>query len=98
MLLDVLVVTSELVSNSVLHGRSEPGETIGVRVWAGPCIRVEVEDRGGALDAPATRTGTPPSEGGRGLGIVAAISERWGIDPGDGLRVWAEIRAEQPAS
>ena len=97
-LLDVLVVASELVSNSVLHGHSAPDEAIEVRVWAGPCIRVEVRDDGRGIDDAAMAVDTPSRPGGRGLGIVAAISERWGIEPGRGLLVWAEICADRPAA
>jgi anti-sigma regulatory factor (Ser/Thr protein kinase) len=91
---DVLVVVSELLGNSVRHAR--PLENGRVRVLCrvrGDEIEVAVVD-GGAQTLP--RAERPPfaALSGRGLGIVDALSETWGVE-GAGTHdqlVWAVIQ------
>lgn len=81
------LLTSEVVANAVLHGRS----TVRLRVRAGGrLVRVEVGDDDARL--PVERPCDPAALGGRGLAIVAAVAARWGVD-GDsaGKVVWFEI-------
>ena len=87
---DVLLVLSELVANSVLHGGLGPGEPIEVRVKLGPTsICVKVIDEGGGFAAAAAE---PSPFGGRGLEIVDRLATDWGYER-DGARtvVWAEL-------
>jgi anti-sigma regulatory factor (Ser/Thr protein kinase) len=79
---DVLIVVSELVTNGVIH---DGGAPICVRAWteeADLCLEVRTVDRPAGKPRPA-RPGTAPDERGRGLAIVAALSDdhtftRWG--------------------
>ncbi len=96
----LVLVVSELVSNALVHGSGR----IDLRLDCAPgCIRVEVADSGTAsFEAPAPTRPTGDrglSVGGRGLHVVGALSERWGVSraPGSGNAVWAEVRtARQP--
>jgi anti-sigma regulatory factor (Ser/Thr protein kinase) len=74
-----VLLVSELFSNSVQHSRSaDPGQTVTVTVTAGErIVRVEVADRTGSATPELRRSGDD-AEGGRGLGLVAAIAVRWG--------------------
>jgi anti-sigma regulatory factor (Ser/Thr protein kinase) len=85
---DARVATSELVTNVVVH-TDDGGE---LRVWdprPDAPLRIEVEDDD---PAPAEIPSTPPPVGGRGLLIVDAIADRWGVHPTQrGKVVWAEF-------
>jgi anti-sigma regulatory factor (Ser/Thr protein kinase) len=96
LLADVVAIVAELVGNSVRHADPLPGGVVRV-AWrvhpdtAGDRIEVRVTD-GGAGDPPRVRSVGPDSVDGRGLTIVAALADRWGVDrDGLGQCVWAEI-------
>jgi serine/threonine-protein kinase RsbW len=97
----LVLVVSELVTNALVHGSGR----IGLRLDCAPGrIRVEVADGGTASIEPRSPAG-PIGErglsiGGRGLHVVEALSERWGVSraPGSGNAVWAEIRTERQPS
>ena len=88
------VITSELVTNAVLHART----TIRVRVTVTRLrIRVGVSDT-------STRPAVVKSYGvaaptGRGLHVVEALADRWGVDSTRyGKTVWFELdQTEQSA-
>jgi anti-sigma regulatory factor (Ser/Thr protein kinase) len=86
-------LTSEVVTNAVLHARTSFTVTV-TRLPTG--IRVAVTDRN---DQPVLRkTYGPTSPTGRGLHIVEALADRWGIDPAaDGKAVWFELDLETQA-
>lgn len=92
-LVDVaLVLTSELVTNAVLHGLGPVQLLVIVREDR---LRIEVGDgRPGPLPRDPDRpAGTATS--GRGLLIVDRCAERWGCHPRRGLPgkiVWFELR------
>jgi anti-sigma regulatory factor (Ser/Thr protein kinase) len=93
-----LLVVSELVTNSVRHGgASEAGVVVRVGLTEA-LVRVEVEDRGRA-GAVAPRSPDLEGGGGFGLGVVQALSERWGLEriAAGGTRVWAQL-ARAPLS
>lgn len=95
----VALVVAELAANSVLHGRV-PGRDFELRLrcdHAVGVVRVEVSDthRGCPVPTrpgPGTAEPDVDAEGGRGLLLVAAVAERWGVEgrPGPGKTVWAE--------
>lgn len=82
------LVVSELVTNAVLHGHSD----CRVRLTLGPeALRIEVEDEGPG--EPEVQPVDIERFGGRGLLLVSAVSERWGIEHLEvgGKVVWAEL-------
>jgi anti-sigma regulatory factor (Ser/Thr protein kinase) len=84
---DVALVVSELASNAVLHARTP----FSVRLSSSDaCLRIEVHDSSPTL--PVRRHYSTDAVTGRGMGIVASYSDRWGIDatPG-GKAVWCEF-------
>jgi anti-sigma regulatory factor (Ser/Thr protein kinase) len=85
------LLTSELVTNAVRHGASDPKESIllSARKRDG-CVRVEVCDEGLA-DFEAEPGGTALMEpGGNGLVLVEALASRWGVTRGQPTCVWFE--------
>ena len=92
----VELVVAELAANAVTHGRV-PGRDAGLcltRIDGTRRIRVEVSDvRGERLPSPAPG-GRPDADGGRGLALVAALAEDWGVAPragAPGKTVWAVV-------
>ncbi|QIY98977.1 ATP-binding protein [Streptomyces sp. S1D4-11] len=88
---DVSLVVAELAANAVRHG-SVRGRSFRVRlVLRDGVVRVEVAD-GRTERLPVLRE--PDGEGGCGLVLVAALAERWGVEPRIGMAykvVWAEL-------
>jgi anti-sigma regulatory factor (Ser/Thr protein kinase) len=86
----LVLIGSELVTNAVLHARTELTLTLELREDR---VRISVKDRS---KAPATlRHYRADALTGRGLGVVAALSDRWGVSTApDGKVVWAELRAD----
>ncbi|MGH3160039.1 MAG: ATP-binding protein [Streptosporangiaceae bacterium] len=78
-----ILLTSEIVTNSVLHSTScRPGGTVTITVaelpggGPGP-LRVEVTDDG-ATGLPQRRKAGDDDENGHGLQLVDALATRWG--------------------
>lgn len=84
---EALLLASELVTNVVLHART--GFVVKMAVTE-EAIRVSVTDENSRLpalvDAPLDATT------GRGLCIVDALADRWGVEPHPGGKtVWFEV-------
>ena len=95
LLADVVAVVGELVGNAVRHANPLPGDVIRVawRITDDGQVEVRVTDGGGRL-RPHARPAGPKAIDGRGLHIVAALANRWGVDhDGLGQIVWAELGA-----
>lgn len=82
------LVLSEVVSNAVVHAGSAP--EVVVRLLDG-FLRVEVADDSDTM--PAARAADESATGGRGLGIIASETARWGVEarPGGGKVVWFDV-------
>ena len=80
---DAGLVLSELISNALRHATPLPGRTVKV-AWNlhQDSVAVAVSDGGGPT-TPMVNEPTSWSIGGRGLGIVARLSLRWGVCAGD---------------
>lgn len=80
------VVTSELVTNAIVHAHSAPEVTA---MLLGERLRLEVHDNHPA--PPVIRFDDDQPVGGFGLRVVDALTHGWGWEPtGNGKRVWAE--------
>jgi len=88
---DLRLLVTELVTNSVRHGRLGAGDAIHLLVQMEPTtLRVEVRDPGTGFDAPGPSE--PPDLGaGWGLHLLGRIADRWGIKVGPWTCVWFEI-------
>ena len=92
---DLLLLTTELVTNAVKHAAVDERSTFELRVEATPEVRrVAVIDPGGET-APAVQDLDVSIPGGMGLFLVEQLSTRWGTEPsaGGGTRVWFELAA-----
>jgi DNA-binding transcriptional MerR regulator len=88
------LLVSELVANAVRHAKGDEDATLRVTARVGPeRVHVAVSDQGGGFDWK-TR---PRSHGGRGLPLVAALADRWGLTFEAGTTAWFELRRQQPA-
>ncbi|MFI1173709.1 ATP-binding protein [Streptomyces melanogenes] len=87
------LLVAELAANAVVHGRV-PGRAfeLGLRLRAG-VLRIEVTDARADKRPVITATPSPDAESGRGLLLVAAMAERWGVVEGAAPRktVWVEV-------
>ena len=84
---EAALLTSELVTNAVLHAHSE----VDLRLSkTGSGIRIEVADRDPHPVAP--RLPGPDDTGGRGLYLVGVLARDWGVrfSP-PGKTVWFEL-------
>ncbi|MFF8016345.1 ATP-binding protein [Streptomyces sp. NPDC007929] len=91
-------VVAELASNAVLHGRV-PGRDfrLALRLHPGGTLRIEVTDARGDRIPRAPGPVADDAEGGRGLRIVTACADRWGVveTAAHGKTVWAELGSSQ---
>jgi anti-sigma regulatory factor (Ser/Thr protein kinase) len=88
------LMASELATNCVMHARTD----FELRVDSRDGVRIEVSDTGPGrpeLLTPSSRERT-----GRGLRIVEALSDGWGVTPrdGGGYTVWFTLPQPQPSA
>lgn len=87
-------VVAELATNAATHARV-PGRSFLLALTATPnLLRVEVTDTcGDVLPVPVPQPAPAESESGRGLLLVEALADRWGVTEGPAPRktVWAEL-------
>lgn len=83
---------SELVTNVVRHVPDRRCTVVLARLTAG--VRVEVTDSFTRLPSVTERT-HPESESGRGLSLMEAVVDKWGVSRGidGGKTVWFECGA-----
>jgi anti-sigma regulatory factor (Ser/Thr protein kinase) len=90
---DILLCVSELATNALLHG-VPPGRGFFLRMSLDACalLRIELHDSGtGEPRIPATADNAA-DESGRGLVLVDALSDKWGVGArGCGKIVWCEF-------
>ena len=88
--LDDLVTTTELIAGELVgKGIRHAQGPLALRLLHGRVLTCEVSDH--SLTTPRVRRARDTDEGGRGLQLVAALSQRWGTRyTGDGRCIWAE--------
>ena len=81
----ITLMVSELASNAIRHARTP--FRVGVE-RIDHTVRVEVTDSGGG--DPVRRSSAPTEPTGRGLRIVDALADEWGVHHGRGIEttVW----------
>lgn len=100
---DAVLLVSELVTNAVLHARSEVTLTLAV---ADGVLEAGISDRAPDLAMPrngreptAATLGAPgywSAEGGRGLTLLDTLSDSWGVATlADGKQVWFRLAVPQ---
>jgi anti-sigma regulatory factor (Ser/Thr protein kinase) len=90
---DVCLLTSEVVTNAVLHA----GTDFTVTVKCGDeRVRVEVIDLNSRL--PLVNQAPTDATTGRGLGVVEGLAQAWGVDSNPPRKtVWFELAARAMA-
>ena len=92
----VELLTSELITNALVH--TDRDALLTARLFqeaqedaVGPArLRVEVDDESDLW--PKRRTPGEQASSGRGLMLVEALADAWGVDPrGSGKRMWFEL-------
>ncbi|MGW3333010.1 ATP-binding protein [Streptomyces rubiginosohelvolus] len=102
---DAVLILSELLSNACRHGRPLGRHTdvgdgdirAAWRVDTGGGLTVEVTDGGGPT-RPVPATPSVTARGGRGLNIISALAQEWGVRddaPGE-VTVWALVSSKKP--
>lgn len=98
---DAVLILSELLSNACRHGRPLGEGMVGDgdvraawRVEATGRLTVEVTDGGGPT-RPVPSTPSVTAHGGRGLNIITALADAWGVrdDTHGEVTVWAAVHA-----
>jgi signal transduction histidine kinase len=84
---DLGLLVSELVTNSVVHGRT--ASWVRVEVLLGEHIRTEVIDSGDGFSFRPRHA--VEQGGGFGLYLVQRIAESWGMSVGAATRVWFSL-------
>ncbi|WP_407566276.1 ATP-binding protein [Streptomyces sp. 184] len=94
---DIRVCVSELATNALRH--TPPGRDFLVRVLPRDgALRIEVHDAGSGT--PHLCTPAKTDDRGRGLRLVDALADDWGVSgrSGPGKAVWAEFKVVHPAA
>jgi serine/threonine-protein kinase RsbW len=88
---NLLLLTSELVNNSVRHGRASENDVIHIEVRTTAVgLRAEVSNPGRGF-APRERAAAIDEPGGWGLVLVERLAERWGVVNAEHTSVWFEL-------
>ncbi|WP_245834062.1 MULTISPECIES: ATP-binding protein [Streptomyces] len=97
-----VTIVAELAANAVTHG-FVPGRDfrVGILVTSAPRVRIEVSDRrGDRLPLLPPCAAGSDCESGRGLKLVTALADCWGVlrwaGPVPGKTVWAEVSRREP--
>jgi anti-sigma regulatory factor (Ser/Thr protein kinase) len=97
---DAVLLTSELVTNAVMHTRSRShGGTVTVLiVESSGGVRIEIADEGSELSSPVVRGDVYASDG-HGLYLVQTLADQWGyVRDDNGTTVWFWLGAASSAS
>ncbi|MFI1866434.1 ATP-binding protein [Streptomyces jumonjinensis] len=84
-MVEALLIVSELVTNAIQHGDGPVRLRVEHHAHE---LRIEVTD--GSPTMPVLREAGDDDESGRGLVLVAAMAEEWGVS-GDGETIWCSL-------
>lgn len=89
----VVLMVSELMTNAIVHANSSAELAADVDTFG---VRITVTDAGGGRPTP--RTPSDFEAHGRGLRVVEALSDRWGIEylP-NSKSVWFSVQISETA-
>jgi anti-sigma regulatory factor (Ser/Thr protein kinase) len=88
---NLLLLTCELVNNSVLHGEAGEDDMIEIELRRTDIgVLAQVSDTGPGF-APRERDRDLDEPGGWGLVLVESIAKRWGVERDGRTRVWFEL-------
>lgn len=84
------LLASEVVTNALVH--TDRGAELTARLTEGGCQRLRVEVRDYVARRPKVRRATDHAAHGRGLLLVQALADRWGVRAQEvGKVVWFEL-------
>jgi anti-sigma regulatory factor (Ser/Thr protein kinase) len=90
----VSALVTELATNSILHARTSFVVELS---YSGHQLRLSVTD--GSSRAPLRKSHSPEATTGRGLELVRALSDSWGVDrQARGKTVWCNIGTDAARS
>jgi anti-sigma regulatory factor (Ser/Thr protein kinase) len=91
---DAALLVTELVTNVIDHVRSEAAITLELEI-SDAWLRISVAD--GSSIPPVVRELNGENYRGRGMAMVEAIADRWGVEEHrGGKRVWFLLRPVEP--
>ena len=95
-LADVELLVSELATNSVRHAGCDESDELSMEAAVeADHVRVRLFDQGEGFDVHTPRPPESGSAGGYGLVLLERLSDRWGIQRGNGFSVWFEVQRER---
>lgn len=90
------LLTTELVTNALRH--TGGGAELTATLSPGPRNRLRIEVSDAVARRPAVRVAHEQATSGRGLLLVQALSDAWGVQPrGAGKVVWFELHTPHAA-
>jgi two-component sensor histidine kinase len=96
-LVDLKLLLSELVTNSVQHGASGPRSEVRVAIDRSKgTLHVTVRDAGSGFERPGRVAVDPTTDHGYGLVMVDRVANRWGVEAGAPTAVWFELDVAAP--
>ncbi len=84
------LLVTELIANGIAHGGGEDVH-LALDIMDGGLVHVEVEDHGAGFEPGIVSLPPGDSTSGRGLALVDALADRWGVIRNGGNRVWFEL-------
>lgn len=88
---DAELVATELVGNAIRHASQAASGKLDVE-WDIDAAGVTIAVSDASTTYPRPRAAHDHEPGGRGLTIIEALSDSWGVQPlGVGKRVWAHL-------
>ncbi|MFH8929226.1 ATP-binding protein [Streptomyces pristinaespiralis] len=92
-------IVAELAANAATHGQV-PGRDFELRLLLSEpgTLRIEVSDTRSERLPSLPEPAAPDAESGRGLLLVGALADAWGVTPRDvGKTVWATVAVRDAA-